>query len=238
MELATGTEIPILYQQMAFEKTDKFWGHVEAFPIDGCWEWAGSKTTKTGYGLCAHRDYGNSLPHRVAWAMTYGDIPEGLCVCHSCDNRLCVNPAHLFLGTHAENSADMVRKGRSARGIRQPRAKLSEESVAAIRKRFMDGESLEDMAVEYGVSYGTVHRANRGIGWKHVDGAVQKNFRRGSRGERVRQSKVTEADVREMRRMRRDGQSLTQLADRYGLKISAVSHICTGRNWKHVKEDN
>lgn len=90
-----------------------FWTKVE--PVaSGCWEWRGSQYANNGYGQIRYK-YQAVLVHRFSWSMLRGEIPEGLCVLHRCDNRPCVNPEHLFLGTYLDNARDMSQKGRCQR---------------------------------------------------------------------------------------------------------------------------
>ena len=98
------------------QRLDFFWAHVQK--TDGCWTWTGAKHP-FGHGLFTWEGRGQ-YTHRISWQIHFGEIPEGMYVCHSCDNPPCVNPAHLWLGTCADNLRDMVAKGRHGR----PNAKL------------------------------------------------------------------------------------------------------------------
>lgn len=119
----------------------------------GCHIWTASKF-KTGYGRLTVA--GKSLlAHRLAWEMANGEIPAEMFVCHHCDRRACVNPEHLFLGSHEDNMADMVAKGRSLSGEGNPYARLNNATVKSIRESV--GSQLE-IAERFGVHQTTVSR--------------------------------------------------------------------------------
>jgi hypothetical protein len=145
-----------------------FWARVDTGPENACWEWLGSYD-KDGYGLFKYRQRSRRA-HRVAWELACGTIPDGDLVCHDCDNPACCNPAHLFLGSPADNAADMVDKKRSLRGVLNPRSKLSEADVLEIRWLWENNWEATDIAAEYGVSATAVRLIIKGQNWAWLQG--------------------------------------------------------------------
>lgn len=131
-----------------------------------CWLWTGLVSSK-GYGKVT---VGAAVyAHRLAYELAHGPIPAGMFVCHRCDNPRCVKPAHLFLGTLEDNVADMVAKGRQARGSRNHIAKLTEPLVAELRKRHAaGGVTYAGLAKTLGLDPETVRTAVTRRSWKHV----------------------------------------------------------------------
>lgn len=139
---------------------------------DSCWLWQGAKS-KFGHGQLMNGAHNQTLhkrslltAHRVSYELLVGPIPEGLFVLHDCDQPDCVNPDHLFLGTKAENSKDMVAKGRQARGVDLPQAKLCEEDVRAIR---LSAKPQAQIAKDFGIAQSCVSLIRRRLQWAHVD---------------------------------------------------------------------
>lgn len=139
---------------------------------DGCWEWQGY-IRENGYGTIGRHD----RAHRVAYELFIGPIPTGLDVCHRCDNRRCVNPAHLFAGTRTDNMRDCVAKGRltqgDRRGERNGAAKLSASDVADIRAEFAANPGMNQTrtALKYGVTPGAIWLIVHGRKWRHLNDA-------------------------------------------------------------------
>ena len=155
---------------------ERFWARVDTSAgEDGCWLWLGS-TLRGRYGQIRRDPEGSELrgkkatTHRVAWELTRGPIPAGIHVCHLCDNPRCVSPKHLWLGTHAENLADMKAKGRAARGDRSGTARLKPAQVHAIRKLLAAGRcGVADLAGLTNVSVGTIEDIKYRKSWRHLD---------------------------------------------------------------------
>ena len=151
---------PVPWQHRMWLRVDVGWEHE-------CWEWQGFKNPKglrnsKGYGQIGIGDGTKRLgeTHRLAYEFFNGPIPEGMLVRHACDNPPCCNPAHLLLGTGADNSRDAIERGRVARGLKLPQTKLTDEQVLEIRARFnpkyrryMRGwaSNGKELAQEYGV---------------------------------------------------------------------------------------
>jgi hypothetical protein len=135
-----------------------------------CWEWRAARNPR-GYGVI-NDGTRIQLAHRVAWALEHGSVPDGISVLHRCDNAACVRLDHLFLGTRADNNADMMAKGRSRAGSNPPRgvsfwdAKLTEEIVRIIRASTERGV---DLAKRYGVAKATITDIRKRRSWKHIE---------------------------------------------------------------------
>lgn len=130
----------------------------------GCWLWTGA-IAANGYGLVSN-DLRSQLAHRMAWKLYRGDLPDNLCVCHKCDSRWCVNPDHLFLGTYADNHADMTLKGRNQRGETHHWAKLTEEDVKRIKE---SSKTTYRLSKDFGISFAQTKRIREGQSWSWMN---------------------------------------------------------------------
>lgn len=141
---------------------ERFEDKIEKDRKTGCWNWLGGKTAE-GYGYISIKGR-DKRAHRVSYQLFCEEIPEGKVICHTCDNRACVNPKHLFAGTHQENMKDMVNKGRSTKGTTNPNSKLTEDQVIAI---FSDTRMHKEIALEYDINktYVSDIKAGRSWGW-------------------------------------------------------------------------
>lgn len=146
---------------------DRFWNKIDK--STDCWNWQAGKD-RWGYGR--FRLGARSLgAHRIAYQLTYGTIPDGMCVCHRCDNPACCNPSHLFLGTDGDNARDRNAKGRAANvhGEQHGRSKFTVEDVKRIRAMYQTGQcSFRGLAKLFNVSRATITDLITHKTWKSV----------------------------------------------------------------------
>ena len=164
-----------IHQEAQGRVMERLWSKIAVTPDPSqCWDWMAS-TFDNGYGQFKVGTK-NWRAHRFVWTMVHGPIPDDLVVCHRCDNPLCCNPDHLFLGSNRDNSQDMVSKGRqrgnkgehSVRGSNHPHAKLTEDAVRDIRKRFSQGDTSSTLGRQYSVTKETILSVVHRKTWRHV----------------------------------------------------------------------
>lgn len=142
---------------------------------DGCWGWKGS-TAKGGYPVMTCRKAcGPDRGHRASWVLHKGEIPKGKYVCHSCDNPICTNPDHLWIGTYKQNNDDKIKKGRQGKstppykaGSSNGSSKLKEDQVKEIKYLISLGESCYSLGRKFGVSKTTILRIKKGTNWSQI----------------------------------------------------------------------
>lgn len=148
-------------------RLEDFWSKVKK--TDSCWIWQGFRTM--GYGqLCFGKKGERHYAHRFAWELTRGTIPAGICVLHHCDNKLCVNPEHLFLGSAKDNTLDMIAKGRhpimGKVGEAHVNARLTEREVLEIRRSSLPRRILAKL---YSVCPDYINQLKRGRKWAYLN---------------------------------------------------------------------
>lgn len=143
-----------------------------SFNVDknGCWIWKKGKTPQgypCFYSLCPRTNKRIDLAHRFSFSLFNGSIPDGMMICHKCDNPSCVNPDHLFAGTHDDNMKDKVKKKRQIHGPMMHNAKLNWKLVRKFRNEYLLGNSCTQLSKKYGYHESTIADVVKKRSWKH-----------------------------------------------------------------------
>ena len=193
--------------QISQAKIDRFWSRVDSSGgPDSCWPWTLACNKVTGYGHLYL--YGRSYAHRTAYELATGNDPRGLDVCHSCDNPICCNPSHLWIGTALDNMRDREAKGRGRWGLREG------ERAQAI-ELFIQGERVQDIAKRLGVVEQSVYTWTKGH---------QRSHKQTKHAVRL---SPTEREL--CREMYSRGLTMSQIGERMGIVACTASRIVNGR---------
>lgn len=213
----------------------RFWSKVDK--SGPCWLWTGL-IMSNGYGVFRTKRK-RYFAHRAAYTFTYGDIPDGLFICHHCDVRACCRPDHLFTGTHQDNMDDMWAKGRGRVGADAYGSKLTDTDVLAIYHLLATTPLTHpEIAGMYGVARSLIGQIANGNIWKHL-GLIPLPHRsttplNPARGERQGGSKLTTEQVLAIRARYGHGGRVGELAREYGVSWGNVSMIVARKTWRHV----
>ena len=235
-------------------KLSEIYNHYEV-DENGCWNWTRSKNKGYGVVNAMNRTFG---AHRVSYELSIGPTPAGASVCHRCDNPACINPEHLWLGSHAENMADMKSKGRNSTppvsrgddhwlrkypdrvpmGEQVRTSKLTAEQVTALRIDYCAGAGRAELASKYGVSPLSIHDYVSGGAWAHLlgkDGSptladLQATAKKNSKPSAT----LTPEIVREIRTELSRGALGIDLAAKYGVHKATISDIKLRKIWADV----
>lgn len=191
--------------------------------VEDCWIWLGS-INQDGYGNI-WVDKKPWRTHRLSYFIHKGEIQKGLCVCHKCDKPACINPEHLWLGTHIDNMKDMVTKKRTLYAEQRPNNKIPSWVRPEIVKKYLSGITQLQLAKEYNCHASAIYNAINCIIPDRI---------KGFRGEKHPKAKLTEKDVLQIRKYFDDGLNKKDIASKYNITQQAVNRIVKRIAWSHI----
>jgi len=203
---------------------EKFWTFVNKKGINDCWNWKGNHF-KQGYGRMYHHSTKEGKAHRLSYMINTGEIPEGALVCHTCNNKSCVNPKHLYVGTNDDNMRDLANSG-ILKGEKNPASKLTVFEVLRIRRIYAKrGKNTYELSKQYNVSQILISQIIRGVSWKHVGGPLKQS----TPGKRL-----TNKEVIEMRELYQKGSNTHELAIKFDRYDSTIERVVFGKTHKNL----
>ena len=206
---------------------ERFMKYVEKVD-SGCWHWLGA--TNQNYGRFGIKN--KNLPaHRASVLLFHEHYPDfdKLLVCHKCDNTICVNPDHLFVGTHQDNIDDKMKKNRhvTLKGIDNPNAIIIEKDVIFIRESDL---TTYDLALKFNLSTSSINFIRSGKRWKHVGGKIT-SVKTHTSGNNHPMSKLNEEKVKYILS---SNKSVRELSTELGISVMSIYDVKKRRTWKHV----
>ena len=213
----------------------RFWTKVNK--TETCWNWT-AYCNVAGYGTFLYNGKARTA-HRIAWLLATGKDPGNLLVLHKCDNRKCVNPEHLYIGTAADNVRDSINRRRIKVGEAHYAAKLSVASIEWAVKEYNSGRDQKSIAKELNVSPSALYNALKGKTWKHVGInspiTKEKGFLHRKRGADHYLAKLNDSMVLEAKHRRLNGETFSAIASDLGVDKTTLWGAVRGKTWKHVK---
>lgn len=219
---------------------DRFWSKVDkSSHPQGCWIWTATKNNK-GYGLFRPGGLANKeAAHRLSFEAVNGRIPRGRWILHSCDNPACVNPRHLRIGTPKENVADMDKRGRRVKAPRpgesNSNAFMTEQDVGALRRDYINGADLEQIAARYSISPNSLADYTTGRSWQHILGKngcpTLSELKAENRRRRRSNARLSQELADEIRAKLAAGAMGKNLAVEYGVHKTTISDIKQRKIW-------
>jgi hypothetical protein len=219
-----------LTRYLDFVDIDYFWAKVSIKGQDECWEWQ-ITPNRGGYGVYKKTTEGRGkrfvvLAHRLSYSLSNGEFESSLLVCHKCDNRRCVNPNHLFLGTHQDNMRDAVDKGRfvgKGLGQRSEKVKLSPQQVQEVRRLSVESDlTFDEIAKMFGVTRAAVFMVRKGLTYRYVSSPDLSPVSRIRSNTRIEWAPGQIDDVLEMRKA---GYKYREIAEKYAVSIPTIYKI-------------
>lgn len=221
---------------------ERFYLYVDKREVERCWNWLGWKD-KDGYGKF-RVDSSHSVPaHRFAWEVANNQsVPHGLVVRHLCNNPSCCNSRHLAIGTQADNRQDCISAKRHAYGETHPKSKLNELQVSRIKGLANKRVPTRELAKHFNVSKHCINSILSGYNWKNVEPMEiepselsQFDNSLMPKGDSCSNSKLTEAQVLQIKQMLKTTMSQREIGEKFGVRRGTICSIKIGKTWKHVK---